>query len=84
MKYDKITSYSIKINTHENLYQLKLKLATMEEPYEIDFKNVWDLSAIADLLRNEQNTFFDADSKDIIIGWEPTGENDPKYSRFSK
>ncbi|HEY4785305.1 MAG TPA: hypothetical protein VIH57_04620 [Bacteroidales bacterium] len=84
MKYDKIISYSVKINVREGVYQLKLKLIEGEEPFEVDFKSILELSAATELLRNEQNTFFDSQTKDIIIGWEPTGENDPKYLKFSK
>jgi len=82
MKLDKIVSYSAKINPHEGLYQLKLKLVSAEEPFEINFKNVQDLAAMVELLRDEQNTLFDASTRDIIIGWEPTGENDPKHTKF--
>jgi len=81
MKYDKITSYSIKIKPSSHEYLLKLKLLSFEEPYELSFSSIHELSSIADLLRNEMNTFFDKDSEEIIITWEPTGENDPKYDK---
>ncbi len=84
MKYNKIINYSIKINFLKNVYQLKLKLASVENPFGINFKNVSDLSATVELLRNEQNTFFDIETNEIVIGWEPTGENDPKYFKFGK
>lgn len=82
MKLDKIVSYSVKINPHKSIYLLKLKLASAEEPYDINFKSVIDLSAAVELLRDEQSTFFDTSSEEIVIGWEPTGENDPKHPKF--
>jgi hypothetical protein len=84
MKLDKIISYSVKINPHKSVYQLKLKLASAEEPYDINFNSVIDLSAIVEILRDEQSTFFDTAAEEIVIGWEPTGENDPKYLKFGK
>lgn len=82
MKLDKIVSYSVKINPHKNIYQLKLKLASAEESYDINFNSVIDLSATVEILRDEQNTFFDTAAEEIVIGWEPTGENDPKHPKF--
>ncbi len=82
MKLDKIVSYSAKINPHEGLYQLKLKLVSAEESVDISFKNIQDLAAMTELLREEQNTFYDASLHEIVIGWEPTGENDPKHQKF--
>ena len=84
MKLDRIVSYSAKINPHEGVYLLKLKLASAEEPFDMNLRNVQDLSAMVELLRDEQSTFFDTTSKDIVIGWEPTGENDPKYPKFGR
>jgi hypothetical protein len=84
MKLDKIVSYSVKINPHKSIYQLKLKLVSAEESYDINFKSVIDLSAIVELLRDEQNTFFDTSTEEIVIGWEPTGENDPKHTAFGR
>jgi hypothetical protein len=83
MKIVKILSYSLKINPVASIFQLKLKLASLEEPVEINVKNAMELSSIAELLRNEKNTFFDLTSNDIVIGWEPTGENDPKFVKYS-
>jgi hypothetical protein len=68
MKLDKIVSYSAKISPHEGVYHLKLKLASAEEPFEVNFKNMQDLSAMVELLRDEQSTFFDTSTKDIVIG----------------
>lgn len=84
MKLDKIVSYSVKINPHKSVYQLKLKLASVEESYDINFKSVIDLTATVEILRDEQSTFFDPSTEEIVIGWEPTGENDPKYAKFGK
>ena len=84
MNFDKIISYSVKLNFHGEIYQLKLKLASAEEPVDVNFKNVVELAVTVDLLRNEKSTFFDTNSREIIIGWEPTGENDPKYSKLSR
>lgn len=84
MKLDKIVSYSVKINPHKTIYQLKLKLASAEESYDINFNSVIDLSATVEILRDEQNTFFDTAAEEIVIGWEPTGENDPKHPKLGR
>ena len=81
MKYDKITNYAVKIKPSQKEYILKLKLLSFEEPYDLAFSSANELSSVVDLLRNEINTFFDKDSEEIIITWEPTGENDPKYDK---
>lgn len=83
MKIVKIVSYTLKINPASNVFQLKLKLASDVEPIEIGVKSALELSSIADILRNEKNTFYDLASNEIIIGWEPTGENDPKFVKYS-
>ena len=84
MKLDKIVSYSVKINPNKSIYELKLKLESAEKSYDINFKSVIDLSATVEILRDEQSTFFDTTTEEIIIGWEPTGENDPKHPKFGR
>ncbi len=82
MQYDKITTYSIKIQPSKNEYMLKLKLLSVEESFDLSFSSVVELNAVVELLRNENNTYFDKSAKEIIITWEPTGENDPKHAQI--
>jgi hypothetical protein len=83
MRFEKIINYSVKIGPSEKLYLLKLKLINSEEePYEVKFSSACELAAVTELLRDEANTFFDTETNEILIGWEPTGENDPKHERY--
>lgn len=78
---DKIQSYSVKIDVNHKLYEVKLKVADREAPVEIIFPTIAEVAACVDLLRNEINTFYNQATDEIIIAWEPTGENDPKYGK---
>ena len=79
MAYEKIINYSVKIRPTIPVYSLKLKLADSEELYELKLPSACELAAIVGLLREESNTYFDKETQEILISWEPTGENDPKY-----
>lgn len=77
--FEKIYNYSVLINPATKEYTLRLKISNVEETVEHSFGNISELSAIVELLRDETFTFYDTNAKEIIIGWEPTGENDPKH-----
>jgi len=79
--YKRIYNYSIKIKPGAELYELKLKVSEVELPIEIYFKAISELSALVELLRDEEYTFYNVLTNEIIIGWEPTGENDPKHDK---
>lgn len=82
IRYDKIQSYLVTIRPADKQYILKLKLISIDESVEMTISSVVELASIVDLLRNEKNTYFDNEKKEIVIGWEPAGENDPKYDKF--
>jgi hypothetical protein len=79
MAYEKIINYSVKIRPSAPHYLLKLKLRDSDQLYEIKFPSVVELAATVGLLREESNTFFDIETQEILVSWEPTGENDPKH-----
>ena len=76
----KIYNYSVKINHQSGEYELKLKVSEMELPVDIYFKSISELSDLVELLREEEYTYYNSETSEIIIGWEPTGENDPKHA----
>jgi|WetSurMetagenome_2_1015567.scaffolds.fasta_scaffold1241716_1 hypothetical protein len=76
---NKITSYSIRIDALNKTYLLKLTIVDMEQHVEIPFSSLMELAACVDLLRNEDNTYYNPANGEIVITWEPTGENDPKH-----
>ena len=78
-----IQNYSVKIQVSKKEYQLRLKVQDLDETIEIPFNSIAELAAISEILRNENNTFYDISTNEIIIGWEPTGENDPKHQQFT-
>ena len=75
----RIQSYSVKVQVQKQEYSLRLQLQDREDTVEINFSSLAELAAITEMLRNETNTFFDISTDEIVIGWEPTGENDPKH-----
>ncbi|HEX2934272.1 MAG TPA: hypothetical protein VHO72_02870 [Bacteroidales bacterium] len=77
--FEKIYNYSVLLNPVSKEYTLRLKISNVEEPVEHSFGSISELSAIVELLRDETFTFYDTTAKEIIIEWEPTGENDPKH-----
>jgi hypothetical protein len=79
--YEKIYNYTVIIRPETKTYILKLKISNQEFPVEHIFSSVLELAAIAELLRDENYTYYDNHKKEIIIGWEPTGENDPKHTK---
>jgi hypothetical protein len=82
--FEKIINYSVKIKPTEKLYSLRVKLKESEVTCEIKFSSAVELAAVTELLREENSTFFDSEKQEILIGWEPTGENDPKYEKYKK
>jgi hypothetical protein len=82
IRYDKIQSYLVTLNPANQEYILKLKLISVEEAVEMTITTATELASIVDLLRNEKNTYYDKEKNEIIIGWEPAGENDPKYDKY--
>lgn len=84
IRYDKISSYLVTLRPMSGDYFLKIKLNMEDEAIEIKISTAAELAAITELLRNEKNTFFDRNKDEIVIGWEPAGENDPKYDKYSR
>jgi hypothetical protein len=80
MAYEKIINYSVKIKVSVPVYLLKLKILGSDELHEVKLPTACELAAIVGLLREESNTFFDTETQEILISWEPTGENDPKHN----
>lgn len=77
MKLRKISAYTVYANPMTQHYQVQLKLEDEPEQIkEMALSNLPDLNALVDLLRNEANTQYDLETGNIVIGWEPTGEND--------
>jgi hypothetical protein len=76
---NKIVSYSIRIDVANKMFLLKLKVEEIETHVEITFTSLTELAAGVELLRNESNTFYNPSNGEIVIVWEPTGENDPKH-----
>jgi hypothetical protein len=77
----RIYNYSVKIKPEAGTYELKLKVSEIELPIDINFKTISELSALVELLRDEEYIFYNISTGEIIIGWEPTGENDPKHEK---
>jgi hypothetical protein len=78
---NKILNYSLFIKPEGGIYIVRLKIQDLETPIEIKFSTIMELDAVATILRNETNTFYDTLSNTIVIEWEPIGENDPKYAQ---
>lgn len=76
MKLIKVTDYTVYVNPTKKYYWLRLRLEN-KDIKDVPFHNVVELDGVVDLLRNEHNTFFDDETDNIVIGWEPTGENAP-------
>lgn len=77
----RIYNYSVKIKPDSGLYELKLKVSEVELPIDIIFKSISELAALVEMLRDEEYTFYNISTNEVIIGWEPTGENDPKHEK---
>lgn len=72
----KITAYTVYANPQTEFFWVRIKLES-EETHDYPFQNVSDLHGFVELLRSEQYTYFDSTNKNLVIGWEPTGENAP-------
>lgn len=77
----KITAYTVYANPQTEFFWVRVKLENSEETHDYPFQNVSDLNAFVELLRIEQYTYFDTQNKNLVIGWEPTGENAPSPAR---
>lgn len=77
----KILNYSVSIQPLAKHYSIKLKVQDLERPVEFHQESIRELEALASLLRDEINAFYNSETNEIIIGWEPIGENDPKYNQ---
>ena len=78
---NKINTYSVRIDLMNKLYLMKLRVEEIESPIEITFPSICELTACIELLRDENNTFYNPANGEIVITWEPTGENDPKHGK---
>jgi hypothetical protein len=80
MKFlNKIISYSVRINIANKEFEVKLKIAELENLVDISFTTLPELAACVELLRDENNSFYNTSTGEIHIIWEPVGENDPKH-----
>lgn len=77
----KILNYSVSLQPLTKHYSIKLKVQDIEHPVEFHQESICELEALTSLLRDEINAFYNPDLNEIIIGWEPIGENDPKYNQ---
>ncbi len=79
MNLKKIAAYTVYANPEKKYFWVRLRLDD-HKPEVIDLKcdSMLEVYTTVDLLRNEKNTMFDIDDQNIVIGWEPTGENAPK------
>jgi hypothetical protein len=80
MKLKKINAYTVYANPTSRYYWLRLRLEGIEdEVVDLKVETLVELAAIAELLRNENNTLFDPETKNIVIGWETAGEFHPQH-----
>ncbi len=77
----KITAYTVYANPQNEFFWVRVKLENSEQTHDYPFQNLSDLNAFVELLRHEVYTYFDPKNKNLVIGWEPTGEDAPNPKR---
>lgn len=83
MDLKKINAYTVYANPLKKYFWVRIRIENPEEEtFDVPCETMIDLGVLIDLLRNESNTFFDAESQNIVVGWEPTGENSPLFKKL--
>lgn len=76
----KINAYTVYANPQKKYFWLRLRLEEhIPEIIDMQCSSMQELSGLVEVLRNEANTLFDPENQNIVIGWEPTGENAPVH-----
>lgn len=79
MKLKKITAYTIYTNPEEKYFWVRLRLEENDQDIaDISLPSLAEMQALVDLLRNESRVWYDTETNNIVVGWEPVGENAPK------
>ena len=82
MNLKKISAYTVYINPATKYYWVRIRMENSNpEIYDIELQTLPDLTALVDVLRNEANTLFDWETKNVVIGWEAAGENSPDFKK---
>lgn len=73
--YKRIVSYSLRWRAEDEEGRIYIRLGdTNKEEHEIiKVTSAQELSALGEILRNEEEVFFDSETGIISTGWEPTG-----------
>lgn len=71
-----INQYAVWIKPNENYYRISLYDTDNGMAYQRDVSGPEELSAIVDLLRNEDRCWYDPDANRITVGYEPVGEEE--------
>lgn len=77
MNLQRVISYTVFVNPASQYFWVKLRVGSMGmPPVDVRLNTLSDVQAYVDLLRNEQNVMFDPQTQNLVIAWEPTGDND--------
>jgi hypothetical protein len=71
-----IDQYAVWIKPNQNYYKIGLRDTSGGMVYQPRVSGPEELSAIVDLLRNEDRCWYDPDANRFTVGFEPVGEEE--------
>ncbi|MBK7694887.1 MAG: hypothetical protein IPP06_14780 [Saprospiraceae bacterium] len=77
-----VKNYQLMYRTHLNKGSIYLIFADNTN-VNIKLDSASELMAMADMLRNEKPVYYNSESKNLVTGWEPVGEEEYKESPFT-